>query len=125
MYSSNVAPPLKHSSDLHHLNYHPNAFNALATAKINNHNVCATGTAAIGPFNQPKLLLQNDNIIVRSSTTDDITRKQRKHSSSTIFDDNNICSARNKFSHGAYDSTFSHNTFDNNTKHRNQLNERM
>lgn len=118
MYSSNIAPPMKLSSDLHHFNYHPNAFNAHTTAKINNHNACATGNAAYQ-------LPPSDNIIVRPSAADDGARKQRKHSSSTIFDDTNICSARNKFSHGAYDSTFSHNIFDNNPKPRSQLNERM
>lgn len=129
MYSSNVAPPMKLSSEMHRFNYHPNAFTAHTTAKINNHNACATGNAATAVTFQ-QLPQTDNNIIVRSSAADDevvAVRKQSKHSPTTIFDDNNICSARNKLFHGAYDSTLGHNIFNSNSnpKQRSQLNERM
>jgi hypothetical protein len=117
MYSSNIAPP----SESNHFNYHSNAFNnALATAKINK--TCATALKSTSTSLQATT---DNNIIVKSSSSDDAHQKQFKHSSPSIFDENNICSDKNKFSHGAYDSTYSHNIFDS-AKHRNQLfNERM
>lgn len=112
MYSSVNFP-----SESNHYNYHSNAFNALATAKINK--TCATATKSTS-----LQATTDNNIIVRSSSSDDAHQKQFKHSSPSIFDENNICSV-NKFSHGAYESTYSHNIFDN-AKHRNQLfNERL
>lgn len=117
MYSSNIAPPLNIPSDSNNFNYHSNAFNnALATAKINK--TCATALKSASIVSLQATT--DNNIIVRSSSSDDANQKQFKHTSPSIFDEKNICSDRNKFSHGAYDSTYSQNIFDS-AKHRNQL----